>query len=84
MPLETLKVDNEKCEVWELMVDGSSNQIRAGVGIVLKSPQREIFKQSLKLGFKATNNEVEFEALINGLKMSLAIEILGIKVLTNS
>ena len=38
----------------------------------------------MKLGFNASNNEAKNEALMNGLKMSLAIEIYGIKVLTDS
>ena len=77
-------VNKEKYEVWEMMVDGLSNQRGAGVRIVLKSPHNEIFEQYLKLGFKASNNEAEYEALINGLEMSLAIRILGIRVLTDS
>ena len=82
-PLEMLKVDKAKCEVWELRVNGSSNQRGVGFGIVLKLPHGEIFEQSLKLGFKVSNNEVEYEAPINDLKMSLAIGIFEIKVLTD-
>ena len=49
-----------------------------------KSPHEEIFEQSLKLGFKESNNEVEYEALINCLKMSLAIKILRTRILIDS
>ena len=49
----------------------------------MKSQHEEIFEQSLKLGFKASNSEAKYEALINGLKKSLAIGISGIKVLTD-
>ena len=52
--------------------------------MVLKSPHREIFEQFLKLDFKVSNNEAKYEVLINGLKMSLTIGILRIKVLTDS
>ena len=83
-PLAMFKVDKAKYEVWELRVDGSSNQKGARVGIVLKSPHGEIFEQSWKLNFKVSNNEVEYEALINGLKMSLAFRIFEIKVLIDS
>ena len=83
-PLEMLKVDKGKCEVWELKVDGSSNPRGVGIGILLKSSHGEIFEQSLKLDFKASNNEAEYEALINGLKMSLELRISRIKVLTDS
>ena len=77
-------VNKEKYEVWEMMVDRLSNQRGAVVRIVLKSPHNEIFEQSLKLGFKALNNKAEYEALINGLKMSMAIGISGIRLLTDS
>ena len=83
-PLEMSKVDKAKCEFWELRVNGSSNQSGARVRIVLKSPYGEIFEQSLKVNFKASNNEVEYEALIISLKTSLAIGISRIKVLTDS
>ena len=74
-------VNKEKGKFWELMVDGSSNHRGVGVGIMLKSPNGKVFIQSLKLSFKALNNEAEYKALINGLKMSLAIRILEIRVL---
>ena len=77
-------VNKEKSKVWELMIDGFSNQKGLEVGIMLKSPNGEVFKQSLKLGFKSSNNKAEYEALINWLKLFLAIGISGIKVLTDS
>ena len=46
------------------MVDDSSNQKDEGVGIVLKPPNSEVFEQSLKLGFRASNNEAKYEDLI--------------------
>ena len=55
-PLRALTVNKEKSEIWEMMVDGSSNQRGAGVGIILKSPHGEVLEQSLKLGFRTLNN----------------------------
>ena len=55
----------------------------AGMGLVLKSPNGEVLELSLKLGFNVSNNEAEYEALINEFKMSPAIGISGIRVLTN-
>ena len=37
--------------------------------LVLISPQRIIVEKSLRLGFSATNNEAEFEALLVGMTM---------------
>ena len=39
------------------------------MGLVLMSPKRIIIEKSLKLGFSATNNEVEYEALLVGMPM---------------
>ena len=43
-----------------------------GAGVVLVSPDRQILEQSIRLGFKASNNEAEYEALIVGLKLVAA------------
>ncbi|XP_070681686.1 uncharacterized protein [Malus domestica] len=47
--------------------DGSSTSSSAGVGIVIQSPNHDRWYFSLKLDFKGTNNQAEYEALIIGL-----------------
>ena len=39
------------------------------MGLVLVSPGKTIIEKSLKLGFSATNNEAEYEALLQGMTM---------------
>ena len=39
------------------------------MGLVLNSPERLILEKSLRLGFSATNNEAEYEALLEGMSM---------------
>ena len=39
------------------------------MGLVLISPKKTIIEKSLKLGFPATNNEIEYEALLQGITM---------------
>ena len=41
---------------------------------MLISPDGEILEQSIRLGFKASNNEAEYEALITGEKQAVAAE----------
>jgi len=41
----------------------------SGMGLVLVSPKRITIEKSLKLGFSATNNEAEYEALLEGMSM---------------
>ena len=50
-------------------MDGAANQKGSGVGLVLISPGKLVMEKSLKLGFLATNNEVEYEALLEGMSM---------------
>ena len=39
------------------------------MGLVLISPEKTIIEKSLKLGFSATNNKAEYEALLQGMAM---------------
>ena len=39
------------------------------MGLVLISPERLILEKSLRLGFSATNNEAEYETLLDGMSM---------------
>ena len=48
------------------------------MGIVLISPERIIIEKSLRLGFSATNNEAEYEALLVGMTM---VQKIGGKVM---
>ena len=52
-----------------MYVDGVANQKGSGVRLVLVSPEKITIKKSLRLGFSATNNEAEYEALLVGMAM---------------
>ena len=52
-----------------MYVDGAANQRGSKLGLVLVSSEKTIIKKSLKLGFSATNNEAEYEALLQGMAM---------------
>ena len=54
---------------WKVYVDGTVNQRGSGVGLVLVSPEKITIEKSLRLGFSATNNEAEYEALLVGMAM---------------
>ncbi|KAL5547014.1 hypothetical protein UlMin_006701 [Ulmus minor] len=67
---ELLAIGTPPHSSWTLSVDGSSNMSGAGLGLVLISPEGDIIQQAIKCGFKATNNEAEYEALIAGLMLA--------------
>ncbi|XP_065015447.1 uncharacterized protein LOC135642894 [Musa acuminata AAA Group] len=48
-------------EAWILHVDGLASSKGAGAGLVLLAPDGRSFERSLRFGFKATNNEAEYE-----------------------
>ena len=54
---------------WKVYIDGAANQRGSGMGLVLVSPEKTIIEKSLRLGFSATNNEAEYEALLQGMTM---------------
>ena len=55
--------------LWEVYVDGASNQKGLGIELVLISPEKIIIEKSLRLDFPATNNEAEYETLLMGIAM---------------
>ncbi|XP_065036718.1 uncharacterized protein LOC135672189 [Musa acuminata AAA Group] len=71
-------------EAWVLHVDGSANSRGAGAGLVLRAPDGRSFERSLRFGFRATNNEAEYEALLAGLRLALKMQVVALHVLTDS
>ena len=55
--------------------DGALNRDGAGAGVLFISPKGEQLKYVLQLLFKATNNAAEYEALIHGLRIAIALSI---------
>ena len=69
---------------WTLFIDGSSNILGSGVGIILFFPQKQVIEKAVRLGFKASNNEAEYEALHAGLRLAIHIEAKDIMVYCDS
>src|SRR3954469_4867671 len=55
---------------WTMHFDGSTREAGAGVGVILTSPQGNKMKYVLRMKFRASNNEAEYEALIHGMRMA--------------
>jgi len=52
----------------------------AGIGIVLTTPEGSIIEQSFTLGFPASNNEAEYEAVLAGLQAAITLGVAGFSV----
>ena len=66
---------------WEVYVDGALNKKGSRVGLVLMSLEKVVIEKSLRLDFLATNNEDEYEALLEGMAM---VQRMGGKYISNS
>nr|CAE05590.1 OSJNBa0032N05.19 [Oryza sativa Japonica Group] len=60
---------------WQLFFDGSFMASGASSGAVLTSPKREKLRYVLQLHFPASNNDAEYEALLHGLRIAIALGI---------
>ena len=69
---------------WKVYVDGATNQKGSRVGLVLISPENITIEKSLRLGFSATNNEAEYEVLLQGMVMVQKIGRKAIEAFSDS
>ena len=76
--------DESEEPIWQLLTDGSSRLVGAGAGLVLITPEGKVIEYALKFQFKATNNEVEYEAVIAGLQLCKALEARRVNLKTDS
>jgi len=63
----------DKTERWTIQTDGSSAQMRGGVGVVITTPEGGTLKYRVQLKFPATNNEAEYEGVLTGLRVKKAL-----------
>ncbi|XP_074371161.1 uncharacterized protein LOC141712210 [Apium graveolens] len=69
---------------WSLFVDGASNGDGARFGIELISPEAYKIRRTLHLAFHVTNNDAEYEALINSLKLAMEMKVENLNVFSDS
>nr|GEU86944.1 reverse transcriptase domain-containing protein [Tanacetum cinerariifolium] len=71
-------------EPWTLFMDGSLCVDGSGAGLILTSPEGTEFTYVLKFQFAASNNEVEYEALIAGLRIVARIGVQNVHISVDS
>lgn len=62
-------------EKWTLNVNGAVNNDGADTGIVLTRPEGYQLMHAIHFSFGASNNNAEYEALIAGPRLALAIKV---------
>ncbi|XP_059436575.1 uncharacterized protein LOC132169575 [Corylus avellana] len=76
--------DWPKERTWVIYVDGSSTKRNGGAGVVMIMPDGRELKSSLRLEFKTTNSEAEYEAVIAGLGLAQELEAEFVEVRSDS
>lgn len=56
-------------EWWVFHVDGSSSTAISKARLILTSLEKVVMEYDLYFGFKASNNEAEYEVLVTGLNI---------------
>ncbi|XP_073041974.1 uncharacterized protein [Primulina eburnea] len=79
---ETMRQENE--DPWKVYVDGSSSKDGSGVGVVLISPAGEEVKLAVRLDFRASNNEAEYEAVLVGLRAARNVGATRVLIFSDS
>ena len=69
---------------WKVFVDSASSAIGAGVKIFIINPEGIWLKHSFRLGFRASNNQAEYEALLARLRAVLGICARDVEIYSNS
>jgi ribonuclease HI len=62
-------------ELWTMFFDGSLMKTGAGAGLLFISPLGKHLRYVLRLHFLASNNVAEYEALVNGLRIAIELEV---------
>ncbi|XP_042446458.1 uncharacterized protein LOC122031407 [Zingiber officinale] len=71
-------------ETWKIYVVGSAIHQGSRVGVLLISPQGDILQLAVRLNFRDTNNEPEYEALWAGLQAAWHIGVARVIIYSDS
>ncbi|VFQ73599.1 unnamed protein product [Cuscuta campestris] len=74
----------EEKDWWIMSIDGSSGSRSCGAGIVLVTPENFRIYYAIRFQFRVSNNEAEYEALINRLKILGKMGVSKVQVYTDS
>ena len=63
-----------------MYIDGSSALGMGGVGVIILSLEKDLLRYGVQLQFPATNNEVEYEVVLMGLRIAEALGVRNLKL----
>ena len=77
-------VSADRPKHWVMYFDGSLNLDGAGVGIFFISPSGDHLRYVLQIHFPASNNAVEYEAYLHGLRIAVKLGVKRLLVYSDS
>ena len=54
------------------------------VGLILRSPTKELMEQAICLSFSISNNETEYEVVLTGLDLALVLTTTKLEIKSDS
>jgi ribonuclease HI len=81
---KNLEANGSHSQVWTFYFDGSKSKEGPGEGCILIDPKGTRNFLSCRLEFECTNNTTEYEALVQGIKKSIDLNIIELKVFRDS
>ena len=82
-PAENAQIPTD-LPIWKLFVDAATNAQGSGAGLILTSPEGIDIEYALRFGFRASNNEAEYEVVIAGLNLAHSLEFDQLEVYSDS
>ena len=79
-PTNNQQDGDQGAKQWVVHVDESSTQHAREVGIILQSLEGDHLEYAVRLQFRTTNNEAEYEALHQGLELAKSLGVKSILV----
>ncbi|KAK5824409.1 hypothetical protein PVK06_019181 [Gossypium arboreum] len=84
MCITEMESESSKEKSWKMCFDGASNALGHEIGAILVSPNGNHYPFTARLNFFCTNNIVEYEACIMGLRASIERNIEMLEVYEDS
>ncbi|XP_062118806.1 uncharacterized protein LOC133832486 [Humulus lupulus] len=78
------KEEERKFEEWTLHVNGAFNEGGVGEGIMMTGPGGHKMYCSIRFGFEASNNKVEYEALLARLELAKGLKVTHLHIFSDS
>ena len=73
-----------ECHLWKVFMDGALSAMGASTRIVIVTPEGIQLEHSFRLGFRVSNNETKYKALLAGLRIVLGIGARDVEIYSDS